>query len=112
MADAIATIEDAMREKAEGGLVAPPRFEVSGGKGALVFTAGASTKRKKVIGFRVYGRFRSSSTDDNQMVSVFDSENGALKGIIVGGLIGAMRTGAIGGVAVKYMSRPDSKVLG
>jgi len=44
-------------------------------------------------------------------VAVFDSDSGAFKGAIIGGLIGAMRTGAIG-VAVKHMSRPDSKVLG
>jgi ornithine cyclodeaminase len=37
---------------------------------------------------------------------------GALSGIIVGDLIGELRTGAIGGVAVKHMARPDSQILG
>ena len=110
MDDAIVKIEDAMREKAEGGLVAPPRFEVSAGKRTMVFTVGAATKREKVAGFRVYDR--QESTASEQIVVVFDSDSGALKGIVIGDLIGAMRTGAIGGVAVKHMSRADSKVLG
>src|SRR5574341_785872 len=96
MTDAIAKIEDALWEHAGGGLMAPPRFDVAGGKGRLVFTAGASTKREKVIGFRVYGSFRGVSTDRDQLVAVFDSDTGALKGIVIGGLIGALRTGAIG----------------
>ncbi|MDQ4078725.1 MAG: ornithine cyclodeaminase family protein [Chloroflexota bacterium] len=112
MEEAIHTIEDAFREKAEGTLVAPPRFHVSVEKGSLVFTAGAATKREKVIGFRVYDTFPHASTNTEQLVVVFDSESGALKGIVIGGLIGAMRTGAIGGVAIKHMSRPDSRVLG
>ncbi len=111
MGDVIRKIEDALWEKAEGTLIAPPRFHVNVEKGSLVFTAGAATKREKVIGFRVYDTFRGGSTDTAQLVAVFDSESGAFKGVIIGGLIGALRTGAIGGVAVKHMSRPDSKVL-
>jgi ornithine cyclodeaminase len=112
MRQVIAKIEDALREKAKGTLVSPPRFEVKGGKGELVFTAGAATGNEKVVGFRVYPAFPGSSTDEDQLVAVFDGDSGAFKGAIIGGLIGAMRTGAIGGVAAKHMSRPDSKVLG
>lgn len=58
MRQVIAKIEDALREKAKGTLVSPPRFEVKGGKGELVFTAGAATGNEKVVGFRVYPAFR------------------------------------------------------
>ncbi|HEX5313920.1 MAG TPA: ornithine cyclodeaminase family protein [Gammaproteobacteria bacterium] len=112
MSDAIRKIEDAFRERAEGTFVAPPRFHVAVERGALVFTAGAATKREKVIGFRVYGAFPDGSPDAAQLVGVFDSDTGDLKGIIIGHRIGAMRTGAIGGVAIKHMARPDSRILG
>ena len=111
MADLIAEIEAAMLEKAEGTLVAPPRFRVDVERGGLVFTVGAATKDRKVIGFRVYDSFRNTSKDRQQLVAVFDSETGAFKGAILGNRLGPLRTGAIGGVAVKHLSRPDSRVL-
>ncbi len=114
MSDVIRKIEDALREKSEGTLVAPPRFHVDVEKGSLVFTAGAATKREKVIGFRVYDTFRlqRESPDTVQLVAVFDSDSGEFRGIVIGNLIGVMRTGAIGGVAINHMSRPNSEVLG
>lgn len=112
MTDVIQKIEIAMREKADGTLVAPPRFRVEAEKGALVFTAGAATQHEQVIGFRVYDTFPHAANDWSQLVVVFDSENGAFKGIVIGSAVGRLRTGAIGGVAVKMMSRPDSKVIG
>ncbi len=111
MADLIAEIEAAMLEKAEGTLIAPPRFHVDVERGGLVFTVGAATKDRQVIGFRVYDSFRNTSQDRQQLVAVFDSETGAFKGAVLGNLLGPLRTGAIGGVAVKYLSRPDSRVL-
>ena len=109
---AVEKMEDAFRELAAGTLVAPPRFRVEAPKGALVFTAGAATGAEQAIGFRVYDTFPSSaSTDQTQLVAVFDSETGWFKGVVIGGAIGAMRTGAIGGVAVKHMARPDARVL-
>lgn len=109
---AVAKMEDAFRELAAGTLAAPPRFRVEAPKGALVFTAGAATGAEQAIGFRVYDIFPSAAaTDQIQLVAVFDSETGRFKGVVIGGAIGAMRTGAIGGVAVKYMARPDARVL-
>lgn len=110
--DVVRKIEDSLRAKAEGGLVAPPRFHVDAEQGSLVFTAGAETKNEHVIGFRVYDTFGSVSAERNQLTAVFDSETGAFKGMVISASIGGMRTGAIGGVAIKYMSRPDSKRLG
>lgn len=113
MRDAVDAMETAFREMANGSLVAPPRFRVESPDVALVFTAGAATAYEKVIGFRVYDVFPSSSVADPvQMVAVYDSESGAFKGVIFGRLTGAMRTGAINGVAVDHMARPDAATLG
>ena len=108
MSAAVDRIESALREHAEGTLVAPPRFRVDVAKGALIFTAGAVTHYDKAVGFRVYDRFQDSHASHGQVVVVFDSDTGDFKGVIVGGHLGAMRTGAIGGVAIKHMARPDA----
>lgn len=76
-------------------------------KGNLVFTAGVSTKSEKVIGFRVYDTYSNEHSGHEQLLSVFDSETGVFKGIIIGNSLGVLRTGAIGGVAIKAMSRRD-----
>lgn len=112
MGDVVRMIEVALREKANGTLVAPPRFRIDAPKGSLVFTAGGAVGKEKVVGFRVYGTFHTEFSDRDQLVAVFDSENGRCKGLVLGELIGAMRTGAIGGVAIKYMANPHAKVLG
>ena len=108
MSAAVDQIESALREHAEGTMVAPPRFRVDVAKGALIFTAGAVTHYDKAVGFRVYDRFQESQASHGQVVVVFDSDTGDFKGVIVGGHLGAMRTGAIGGVAIKHMARPDA----
>ena len=74
----------------------------------MIFTAGAVTHYDKAVGFRVYDRFQDSQASHGQVVVVFDSDTGDFKGVIVGGHLGAMRTGAIGGVAIKHMARPDA----
>ncbi|MFN7570769.1 MAG: ornithine cyclodeaminase family protein [Betaproteobacteria bacterium] len=108
---AVAIMEDALRELAAGTLVAPPRFSLDTDLGSLVFTAGAATGSVRALGFRVYNTFAATSTDTEQIVAVFDPDRVRLVGVIIGGLIGGMRTGALGGVAVKYLARPDAEVL-
>jgi ornithine cyclodeaminase len=108
MSAAVDRIESALREQAEGTLVAPPRFRVDVDKGSLIFTAGAVTHYDKAVGFRVYDRFQGSRASHGQVVVVFDSDTGDFKGVVVGGHLGAMRTGAIGGVAIKHLARPDA----
>ena len=112
MKHAINAIESSLRAKNEGTLIAPPRFLVGLKNGSLVFTAGADTKKSNVIGFRVYDTFESDSPDRTHLVAVFDSRSGAFKGIVIGVLIGAMRTAAINALAIKYMARSDAKCLG
>lgn len=51
-----------------------------------------------------YGLPRLSGT-----ILIFDRTTGMLKGMLDGTLITNMRTGAAGGVGVKYLARPDSE---
>jgi ornithine cyclodeaminase/alanine dehydrogenase-like protein (mu-crystallin family) len=105
-------IEQTLRAKAEGALIAPPRFSVEADAGALVFTAGTETKFSRSIGFRVYDTFSDRSVEHQQLVVVFDSQTGNFRGLVIGKLIGALRTAAINAVAIKYMARSDVKNLG
>ncbi len=108
---ALNRVEATIREHGEGMLIAPPRFRVETENGGLAFTVGVA-KSEHLIGFRVYDTIRHSYTDNAQITAIFDSETGTLRGIIIGKTIGTMRTGAIGGVAIKYMAREDAEVLG
>jgi ornithine cyclodeaminase len=74
-------------------------------KGGLTFTIGAETEFSKTIGFRVYDTFnRGAGTNSDQIVAVFSSETGQLKGVVIGSLLGAIRTAAIGGVAMDILA--------
>lgn len=110
MERAIEAIEHAFGEHAAGTLVAPPRFSLDLDGGSLVFTVGAATQRG-VMGFRVYETF-PDSPDDQQLVSVYDSSTGRFLGSVLGYRVGAVRTGAIGGVAIDRMAREDATTLG
>jgi len=112
MKEIVQKIEDAFRAKSEGRLISPARVNVELGGGSLVFTIGAETRKERVMGFRVYNTFHGATAHHDHVVVVFDHETGALKGIIVGVLIGALRTGALGGAAVNALARADVKSLG
>jgi ornithine cyclodeaminase/alanine dehydrogenase-like protein (mu-crystallin family) len=112
MKEIVQKIEDAFRAKSEGRLISPARVNVELGGGSLVFTIGAETRKERVTGFRVYNTFGGGTAHHDHVVAVFDHETGALKGIVVGVLIGALRTGAIGGAAVNALARADAKSLG
>ena len=112
MSDAVALMESAFRQQAAGTYVAPARHQVHIDDGRLVFTIGAAPEVEQVIGFRVYGVFPGGDYDESdQLVVVYSTDTGKVKGIISGGQIGAHRTGAINGVATKYLARQDVSVL-
>jgi ornithine cyclodeaminase/alanine dehydrogenase-like protein (mu-crystallin family) len=108
----VATMEQALEAHAAGWLIAPPRFTVDTPRGGLVFTAGAETARAQALGFRVYDTFASASPDRTQLVAIYDSETGGFRGLVVGILLGALRTAGINAVAIKHMARPGARVLG
>lgn len=109
MREAVDAVEQALARKGDGTFVSPPRHYFATRKGALAFTIGGDAD-EGVVGFRVYGVFAGSREDD-QLVVVYDAATGELRGIVQGERIGAMRTGALGGVAVRYAAREEAKTL-
>ncbi|UXS47602.1 ornithine cyclodeaminase family protein [Agrobacterium tumefaciens] len=108
---AIEAVENILRDRAHGQTISPPRHHVSfPGRGDLIFTVGGTLGEKPLAGFRVYETF--VGTKHAQIVAVWSADNGRLKGLIVGERLGAIRTGAIGGVAIRHLSSPDASVVG
>lgn len=113
MATAIEAVEGTVLSKAAGDLVSPTRHSVNfGDKGSLVFTIGGQLSEPSIAGFRVYDTFRGEYSNRDQLVTVYDSTTGALKGVCIGNRLGAIRTGAIGGLAIRLLSRESSTSLG
>ena len=109
---AVKCMEDAFRQHAAGNLVAPGRITSDVNIGKLVFTVGATTTPHPVVGFRCYDFRHLASPRRAELTVVLDAEEGHLLGIVTGPFLGALRTGAIGGVAIDYLAAPDTKVLG
>lgn len=111
---AIRAVERAFMARIQGGLVAPPRQQVEfPGQGRLVFTVGGTTSGDgAAAGFRAYDTFGSGDAHHTQVVAVWDPRTAELRGIILGERLGDLRTGAIGGLAVRLMARPDAETVG
>ena len=105
----VSEVEEFMRDKRKGLVVSPPRFTCEANDGKLVVTAGAS-ERKREIGLRVYSTYGQVALE--KQVTIIYNMDGDIKGIFIGEHIGRIRTAAINAVAVKQLSRHDSKTLG
>lgn len=108
---AIEAVEKMLLARAEGAAVSPPRHHVAfPERGELVFTVGGVLGEAPLAGFRVYDSFEGS--EHTHIVAVWSADDAKLKGLILGERLGAIRTGAIGGVAIRQLSSPDARVVG
>ena len=103
-------MEGFLRAKRSGATVAPPRHRVAfEPHGSLVFTVGGiEAGEASLAGFRAYDTF-AQHAEPAQLVAVWNSTSGQLLGVVVGDELGAWRTGALGGVAVKYLSHEAAR---
>lgn len=109
MKQVIPAIERAMRARADGAFVSPPRHHVTfPGHGDLTFTIGGATTEPAYAGFRVYDTFAAGHVSNGQIVALWNLATGRLDAVILGNRLGAIRTGAIGGVAIDTLARSDA----
>ncbi len=101
-ADAVAAMRDALLAAHRGELASPPRLRAGVGPADYVFTVGG--RPGGPTGFRVY---RTGPVAADQLVAVWQPD-GQLAGLVVGGELGARRTGALGGVAADVLARPEA----
>jgi ornithine cyclodeaminase/alanine dehydrogenase-like protein (mu-crystallin family) len=105
--EAVALMESFILARAQGLAYGPPRLTAPLGPDKnLVFTAGGGGE---VLGFRAY--LTGPFAHNEQVVAVWEAATGALRGLIVGELLGAWRTGALGAVAVKHLARHEAVSL-
>jgi ornithine cyclodeaminase/alanine dehydrogenase-like protein (mu-crystallin family) len=113
MASAIEAVTRAFKARTSGALIAPPRHSVTFPElGNLVFTIGGVAGDAALAGFRVYDTFETGGAPHTQIVAIWNARSGSLQGLILGERLGDLRTGAIGGLAIRHMARPDADTLG
>lgn len=108
MTVAIAATRELLAARRQGQLISAPRQQMLVGESRLVWTPGGHEASQRA-GLRLY---LTGVERDDQLVAVWDTASGELLGLAVGAALGAIRTGALGGVAIDLMSRSDSAVLG
>lgn len=104
--EAVATMENAILARAQGNAYGNPRWNLLYPSGRMTLTPGGVSG---IIGHRTY--LRGKLEYDDHLIAVWDTQTGRLKGMVVGAILGAMRTGGIGGVAVKHLARLESTSL-
>ncbi len=105
MADAVATMRRVLAARAAGELVSPPRDGFRAGEVGLRWTPGALPGW---LGLRLY---LTGVAGEDQVTALW-RRDGSLEAIAVGSWLGQLRTGALGGVAMDLLARPDARVLG
>jgi ornithine cyclodeaminase len=105
---ALDLVERVHREYSAGNAIDVPRERSRLPKAALHILQGA-VPSAGVFGYKAY---TSSREGIRFIVYAFNAERGNLDAIVEANLLGMTRTGAAGGVAAKYLARPDAKVAG
>jgi ornithine cyclodeaminase len=108
MPTAIELIERVHREYSTGGAIDVPRERTRLPKAALHILQGA-VPSAGVFGYKAY---TSSREGVRFLVYAFSAERGSLEAVVEANYLGMMRTGAAGGVAARWLARPDAKVAG
>jgi ornithine cyclodeaminase len=101
-------VERVHREYSTGQAIDVPRERTRLPKAALHILQGA-VPSANVFGYKAY---TSSKEGVRFLVYAFDAGRGNLDAIVEANLLGMTRTGAAGGVAAKWLSRPESRVVG
>lgn len=105
---ALELVERVHREYSAGQAIDIPRERTRLPKAALHILQGA-VPSAGVFGYKAY---TSSREGIRFIVYAFNAERGNLEAIVEANLLGMVRTGAAGGVAAKYLARPEAKVAG
>jgi alanine dehydrogenase len=115
--DTIAVVEEAYREFADGHAQMPPRQLITDPKrNGWIAVMPAYIPKAKALATKVVTVYTRNSARNlpTTMATIIlnDSETGRPLAVMDGGYLTAVRTGAVGGVAAKYLSRSDSHTVG
>ena len=117
MDEVMEVVEEAFREKALGYVDMPPKqyiiFDEYNGDLRIM---PAYLRRKGIAGVKIVNVHPNNPRKYNlptvmAVIELVDPKNGAPLALMDGTLITAYRTGAAGGIAIKYLARRDSEVV-
>ena len=107
MEDAIPVLEFAFRRQGEGKVSMPPRMKIEGGDGRLMIMP-VLIEDTPYMGLKVYTVFR----EVRYVILLYSAKDGSLLAIMDADYIGQVRTGAVSGVATKWMTQEGERVVG
>lgn len=105
---ALEVVEAAHRAHALGRAIDIPRQRTRVPTASLHILQGALLD-EGVMGYKAY---TASKAGVRFLVHLFDAADGRPLAVIEANFLGMMRTGAAGGIAAKYLSRPESATVG
>lgn len=104
----IPAIESGFREEAAGQLVEAPRTNLETA-GAFFRLMGAMLPPEGLMGFKVFGGELPAGI--SYLTGVLEIGGGRLLALMNGAYLTAARTGAVAGIAAKYLARPDAAAV-
>ncbi|MDD5295906.1 MAG: ornithine cyclodeaminase family protein [Rhodocyclaceae bacterium] len=108
MAMAVEAVESAHRSHAQGMAQDVPRSRIRNPRSALHILQGGLAP-EGVMGYKAY----TTSREGNRfLVHLFDAGDGRPLAVMEADFLGMMRTGAVGGVAARWLAREDARVAG
>lgn len=105
---AIDLLETAFRAWGEGRAMNIPRQRARAGD-VMLHSMSAGAEYLGLLGWKNY---TTSRTGARFHVALYDAETGAMQAFIEANALGQMRTGAVSGLATRYMARPESQFVG
>lgn len=118
MDDVVKLLEQAFSELVKGTAIMPPRTAVSDPEhnGWYAFMP-AQLKSMGALGIKAVTVYKDNPSKHNlpatlATIILMDGETGKTIAVMDGGYLTAMRTGAVSGLATKYLARSDAKVAG
>ncbi|MHA1918436.1 MAG: ornithine cyclodeaminase family protein [Promethearchaeota archaeon] len=114
MSDALEYVEDAYRQLSLGNAIVPQRITITDpAPGLTLIMPGIIGGEMNALATKIVSVYKNNPEKYNMptvlgKIMIQDINTGEIVGIMDGGLITAMRTGAATGVSVKYLARKDS----
>jgi ornithine cyclodeaminase/alanine dehydrogenase-like protein (mu-crystallin family) len=115
MAEGVRIVEAAIRQYTEGQATLLPRLSLDlPGNGGAFRVMAASMPAIGAFGLKTLTGYPGKRLPGETYFAIllFSAEDGALRSVMAAGHLTGIRTGAVTGVAAKYLAREDAKILG
>jgi ornithine cyclodeaminase/alanine dehydrogenase-like protein (mu-crystallin family) len=115
MADCIDEMEDVFALHGQGKVDSPLRSRLSVPHGDILVMPSMAKRAKAEASVKVVSIFpknKAGVPSINAVTILVDGETGEPKGMLSGGVLTAIRTGAVSGLSCRYLARKDSKTMG